>query len=95
MNGKKCYLEISGCGIFRKIFNDEVHNLYRYLAVFRTRNCFDEFECGGLYERRRKKRIWGAVRKATNSIKSFEFKQKFCLNLTTELHFKDQLVNTI
>jgi hypothetical protein len=65
------------------------------LVVFRARNYFDEFEYGGLHERRRKKRIWGAVRKATKSIKSFEFKQKFRLNVTIEYHFKDQSVSTI
>jgi hypothetical protein len=27
------------------------------LVVFRARNCFDEFEHGGLHERRRKKRM--------------------------------------
>jgi len=65
------------------------------LAVFRARNCFDEFEYGGLHERRRKKRILVPVRSATKSMKSFEFKQKFGLNFTIELHFKDQSVNTI
>jgi len=64
------------------------------LAAFRARNCFEEFECGGLHERRRKKRIWGPVKNATKSIDSFEFKQKFGLNLTIELHFKDQSFST-
>lgn len=63
--------------------------------LYLSKELFNEFEYGRLHERTRKKRIWGAVRKATKSIKSFEFKQKFSLNLTIELHFKDQSFNTI